>query len=183
MTDYPNRGYFYQQSGAGDQIPSSVPRPEMPKRRFKFDRKRAPIYLVGTVAAVLVILVGLGAGGIGPLKFSKGKVLGAKTGDYQAVFLANGQVYFGHLKGADEQYLTLSNIFYLKEKNNTDIQASKDKEATAKTADDFELVKLGSELHGPQDEMKINRDQVLFYENLKSDGKVAQAIANYQQTK
>jgi hypothetical protein len=35
-------------------------------------------------------------------------------------------------------------------------------------------------LHGPEDEMRINRDQILFTEDIKADGRVAQAIAEYK---
>jgi hypothetical protein len=42
------------------------------------------------------------------------------------------------------------------------------------------LAKLGGELHGPEDVMYVNRDQVLFWENLKDNGKVVTAIKNYQ---
>lgn len=38
------------------------------------------------------------------------------------------------------------------------------------------LIKLGDELHGPEDEIKINRDNILYIETLKEDGKVVQAI-------
>ena len=40
--------------------------------------------------------------------------------------------------------------------------------------------KLGQEIHGPEDEMIISKDHVLFYENLKSDGKVSQSIEQYK---
>jgi len=42
------------------------------------------------------------------------------------------------------------------------------------------LVKLGQELHGPVDSMQINRDQILFYEDMKESGKVMEAIRSYQ---
>ena len=42
------------------------------------------------------------------------------------------------------------------------------------------LQKLGSELHGPEDQMVINRDQVQFWENLKDDGQVVKAITTYK---
>jgi hypothetical protein len=93
-----------------------------------------------------------------------------KGGQYQAVFLTNGQVYFGKLANVEDKYVRLSDIYYLQvqqsvqpaDKNNTQPQVS--------------LAKLGSELHGPEDAMQINRDQVLFWENLKDDGKVVKAI-------
>ena len=178
---YPDRSFYYKQNEGSDQVPSSVHHDEAPKK--KFDRKKAPYYALGGVILIFLVFVGLGLAGKGPLQFSKGKVLGAKTGDVQAVFLANGQVYFGQLKDANEQYLTLTTIFYLKAKDDKSVQATDKSSPTTANTENFDLVKLGNELHGPQDMMKINRDQVLFYENLKADGKVAQAIASYQGSK
>ena len=42
------------------------------------------------------------------------------------------------------------------------------------------LVKLGDELHGPADKMEINRDQILFIEDLKPNSQVVMAIKNYK---
>jgi hypothetical protein len=41
-------------------------------------------------------------------------------------------------------------------------------------------VKLGNEMHGPQDQMFIRNEHVLFVENLKDDSKVVQAIQQHQ---
>jgi hypothetical protein len=41
------------------------------------------------------------------------------------------------------------------------------------------LVKLGNELHGPKDEMTINKAHIIFVEDLKADGKVVTAIDKY----
>lgn len=98
-----------------------------------------------------------------------------KTGAWQAVFLSNGQVYFGHLSGLNSQFSTLKEIYYLQVQK--PIQPSDNSSDQGKLT----LVKLGNELHAPQDEMKINRDQVLFVEDLKEDGKVMQAIKRYKE--
>jgi hypothetical protein len=45
------------------------------------------------------------------------------------------------------------------------------------------LIKLGNEVHGPEDSMVIERSQVLFFENLKNDGKVVDSINKYQNKK
>jgi len=45
------------------------------------------------------------------------------------------------------------------------------------------LVKLGNELHGPEDTMALKSNQILFWENLKDDGKVVQAIHDAQKKK
>jgi hypothetical protein len=104
---------------------------------------------------------------------------------YQAVFLTNGQVYFGKMGRGDSSYVTLTDIFYLQV--NQPLQsgqqtAAQQAAATAAAAANpqLSLVKLGNELHGPQDLMHISRSQILFYENMEASGKVAQAIEAYK---
>lgn len=84
---------------------------------------------------------------------------------YQAVFLANDQIYFGKLKGIDSQYLILDDVYYVK---------LEDENATS-----GRLVKLGIiEPHGPRDQMIINQEHILFWENLKPDSSIVQTIRN-----
>jgi hypothetical protein len=110
------------------------------------------------------------------LYFGKDKEAGyIDENKYQAVFLTNGQVYFGAIAGINDHSVDLQNIYYL---NSQQQPEANDKNANQQTS--FSLVKLGCELHGPTDQMIINRDQVSFWENLKSDGKVAKAIEQYK---
>lgn len=94
---------------------------------------------------------------------------------YQAVFLENGQVYFGKITSLNAKYLNLQSVFYLNSQNST---SSTDKKEDAST-NQFTLVKLGCELHGPYDQMVVNRDQVTFWENLKDDGQVVKTIKEW----
>jgi hypothetical protein len=94
----------------------------------------------------------------------------------QAVFLTNGQVYFGRIAGINDQVVDLQAIYYLNSQQQPD--ASTKSAQTNQTS--FSLVKLGCELHGPSDQMVINREQVSFWENLKADGKVAKAIEQFK---
>jgi len=96
----------------------------------------------------------------------------------QAVFLTNGQVYFGKIADVTGRYIDLQNIYYL---NSQQQPATGDQNAANQQQTNFSLVKLGCELHGPIDQMVINREQVSFWENLKSDGKVAKAIDQWVQ--
>ncbi|MEK7603684.1 MAG: hypothetical protein AAB461_01010 [Patescibacteria group bacterium] len=85
---------------------------------------------------------------------------------YQAVFLANDQIYFGYLKNIEQNYLMLSDVYYIK----------------IGEGGDGQLVKLGAiEPHGPKDKMIINRDQVLFWENMRFDSQVVKTIQSIQQ--
>jgi hypothetical protein len=93
----------------------------------------------------------------------------------QAVFLNGGQVYFGNIRDLNATHVRLGNIYYLR----VNQQVQPDAKAADSSSNDISLVKLGCELHGPQDEMLINREQVVFWENLKTDGQVAKAVAEY----
>jgi hypothetical protein len=95
----------------------------------------------------------------------------------QAVFLSGGQVYFGNIQDLNDSFLRISNIYYLRV--NQQVQPDQENSNAAASANDISLVKLGCELHGPTDEMLVNRDQVIFWENLKDDGQVAKAVAEY----
>lgn len=98
--------------------------------------------------------------------------------DYQAVFLNGGQVYFGQVTDLNNNYLRLVDIYYLRV--NQQVQPAEGEDAPTPQDGDISLVKLGCELHGPRDEMLMNMDQVIFWENLKDDGQVSEAIATFK---
>jgi hypothetical protein len=108
-----------------------------------------------------------------------------KSKQFQAVFLSNGQVYFGKISNVSNNTVVLKDIFYLQVNNNSTNGSSTNVQSgsTAAGSQQVSLAKLGSELHGPDDVMYINRSQVLFWENLKNSGKVVDAINKYQNTK
>ena len=102
------------------------------------------------------------------------------TSNLQAVFLTNQQVYFGNITSINNRYLTLNNVYYLT--TNQQVQPTSGTSSTSSNANSqVSLVKLGCELHAPQDRMTINRDQVTFWENLKDSGQVATAVKQYKQ--
>ena len=96
---------------------------------------------------------------------------------YQAVFLSNNQVYFGRLSSPKADYPVLRDIFYLQA---TQVLQPRD---VNNPQQQMQLVKLGNELHGPSDEMRINRDHILFVEDLKPDSQVVKAIESFKQQK
>lgn len=94
----------------------------------------------------------------------------------QAVFLNGGQVYFGKIDSSNEKFMRVNDIYYLR----VNQQVQPDGAAAQNANQDISLVKLGCELHGPQDSMVINQGQIIFWENLKEDGQVAQAVKKYK---
>ncbi len=92
---------------------------------------------------------------------------------YQAVFMDNNQVYFGKISKIDQKQIVLDNIYYLQVQQ---VQPKPESDTQGKLT----LVKLGNEIHGPEDQMSINADHVMFWENLRDEGKVVQAIKQYE---
>lgn len=138
-----------------------------------------------TLTTILTVIVILLVGGLfwayshrdgSFLSFNKvEKDSGSGISDYSAVFLTNGQVYFGKVYGRTDTTLDLRNIYYLQVNQNIQQSGSSSTSANNQQSN-VSLVKLGQELHGPNDRMQINMSQVLFTESLKDDSKVVKAI-------
>jgi hypothetical protein len=94
---------------------------------------------------------------------------------YQAVFLTNGQVYFGKLEKLTQKEIVIVNVYYLQTSTETK-STNTNQNSNTNSTPGYSLVKLGGELHSPQDRMYINRDQVLFTEDLKDSSQVVTAI-------
>ena len=128
---------------------------------------------------VLIIIVAIIFAGLWVVsKVTNWNILGidkaGASGDWQAVFLSNGQVYFGQVSNEKTDIVVVKNIYYLQV-----TRTLQPPEGDVQQQSELSLVKLGNELHGPEDEMRINRDHILFIEDLKPDGKVVRAIERY----
>lgn len=144
------------------------------RKKALVEKKRKQLYkriILSVLAVMLLIAVSL----LYTLKIAN---TGVKKNQYQAVFLANGQVYFGKLKNPNNTYLILSDVYYLQVQNNDKDEQPQD-QAQQPQSGEPQLIKLGEELHGPEDEMRISKDQVTFWENLKDESKIVKAIKQY----
>ncbi len=138
------------------------------------NKKKLSLWIIGAIVA-LALLVGAALF----YKTTVGSLIDSKK--YQAVFLTNGQVYFGKLQRSGEYY-KLSNVFYLQATQSSTDDTNNPQQAAAADSG-VQLIKLGNEVHGPEDSMVIEKDQVLFFENLKNDGKVVDSINKYTNEK
>lgn len=84
---------------------------------------------------------------------------------YQAVFLTNGQTYFGRYFDRLGPYVKVEDAFYIQQQP---------KQQEGQQNPDLKLVRRGSELHQPDPEMLIPKDSILFVEDLRPDSQVAQ---------
>lgn len=125
-----------------------------------------------TIRRVLLgLLIGLLLGGLAWFAVSwlrpEDPFAGAVDTDrWQAVFLSNGQVYFGHLTVASDEFYELREAFYIRESPPAEEGQPPTREVRA----------LSSEFHQPENRMLIRKEEVLLVENLRPDSDVAEAI-------
>jgi len=105
-------------------------------------------------AAICLLSVVMGCGG-GELGFPT---------EYQAVFLDNGQVFFGKIEETSSPYITLRDVFYVQSVTDRDKKETKNI-----------LLKRGYEWHGPAF-MRLNPRHVVLIEPVGPDSRVAQLI-------
>lgn len=93
-------------------------------------------------------------------------------GQYQAVFLTNGQVYFGKLSGLGGDYVTLKDVYVVQSQDNvTQTNPSPEPESrlTLSRLDQNKLIH-------PEQEMTIAKTSLLFWENMQDDAEVVKKI-------
>lgn len=93
------------------------------------------------------------------------------TSGYQVVYMASGQSYFGKLQNTSGEYLVLRQPYSAQ---NVAVDSDNEKQSGEQTS----LLKVSDQLYGPEDVISLKSDQVLFWQNLRSDSKVTQAIRN-----
>jgi hypothetical protein len=82
---------------------------------------------------------------------------------YQAVFLENGQTWFGHYRDRIGPYAALETVYYVQTK------ASEDPDIPPAS----QLIRRGNELHAPEPQVLIPKTAILFVEDLRADSPIA----------
>ena len=129
-----------------------------------------------TLAVMLLIIAVAFGGWLLWSANNKNTVAGIETDKYQTVYLMNGQIYFGKLTALNDTQLKLTNVYFL-QTNTTDEAAA---DASDDTASKAQLIKLSEAIYDPQDEMIISKSQMLYFQNLRDDGRAAQLIKDEQ---
>ena len=170
-------------------------KPEYNKNQNKKPSYRGWLYFAMVLILVIVVLGALDKFGVfkSPEQKQQQKVeeFLAETGPWYAVFLTNGQVYFGKLENVESQYPVLRDIYYLQIQQQVQPQPPVPNQggegetqvipAPQPQPPRLTLIKFGTELHRPKDYMRINRDHILYWQELSSDSQVVQAIARYKE--
>jgi hypothetical protein len=84
--------------------------------------------------------------------------------EYQAVFMDNGQTFFGRMEGTDTRYPMLTDVFYIQSQVNEQTREVKNI-----------LIKRGNEWHSP-DRMYLNERHIVVIEPVSPNSQVARLI-------
>ncbi|SRR3989344_476468 len=129
--------------------------------------------LFGTVLGVIVVVAGIWYGYSSIQSYKPNT-----SGPRQAIFLADGQIYFGYASSMRNQIVNLVDVYYLLPSS-----TSNDKTTVPATAQKVDLIKLGAggadDLVGATDKMKINRDGIKYIEEMKDDSQINKKILDY----
>jgi len=141
---------------------------EINKIKKPIEKKINEVFVRRLVFVLAVVIVSLASYF---LYFKKGeeKVQFGQGSPWYAIRLVNEEVYYGQVEDTKSDPIVVRNVYY-----NYD-QAEEAGEATS-----LRLVKRGKETHGPEGTMDIVRSQVLYFEPLKKDSKVLEAILDYE---
>ena len=86
---------------------------------------------------------------------------------YQAVFLENGQTWFGHYRDRIGPYAAMGSVYYVLTKSSQESDAPPTSQ----------LIRRGNELHAPEPQPLIPKTAILFVEDLRDDSPIAKFMA------
>jgi hypothetical protein len=122
---------------------------------------------------LLVLLLIIVVTGFASFIYNKRKI-GVSNGTRQIVFLTNGQIYFGNLLTSQGDFVTLRDVYYPQAVDSLRPDPSGLKKKIT-------LQRLDEEIYAPDGNLNINKSQILYYENMRSDSKINDAINKFIQ--
>ena len=155
-----------------EEAPQSAPRSLRHASHDSSDKKSNK-GLLWTIVVILAVLVAVVVGWV-IWSNSKNAATGIDSSKYQAVFMSNGQIYFGKLSDFNDSSFKITSIYYPQAQSTDETSTSKTDVSNSQS--NIQLFRVTDGVHGPEDEMVITKSQILYYENLKSDSKVTQLI-------
>jgi len=90
---------------------------------------------------------------------------------FWAVYLDSGQIFYGKKGKQNNNYVTMEDVFYYQPG------------VRSANSENIRIIKVGTEIHQPQDYVYVNKQHIERQEQLSSDSKVVKAIEQYSEGK
>lgn len=152
---------------------------------------KAKVFVIATVAFVGLVLVvrqpaspDASQGGPGWLVNSKKLLSGQmkspeqtenkgseSSSEFWAIYLDSGQVFYGKKDKQNQNYVTMTSVFYYQPG------------VRSTSSENIRIIKVGTEIHQPQDYVYVNKQHIERQEQLTDDSKVVKAIEQYGEGK
>lgn len=129
---------------------------------------RTAVRLIGGLIGAVILLgigllLGIAIAGAGSTDALRSQVNPAR---YQAVFLTNNEVYFGRLRVPAGRFAYMTRVYRLTS------QVTRNRSQPLRRT----LVRLVTDVQSPEDELIINKAQILYVENLNPNGTGAKLL-------
>lgn len=136
----------------------------MSKSKCFFGKGYGRLAVFFLIIAAVIVLIGL-------IFFLFHNIFSFSQPSWRAVFLTNGQTYFGKIVKKNASSLVLKDVYYLR------IDQIAPETEGGQVQPQFNLFRLGdTEIHNPQNWIEINWTHVLFIEKLRTDSQVISTI-------
>lgn len=132
----------------------------------KTTKIRSRLFKLGAVVGALALVLGIAL--VTVLVMRSQPTQQIDSSKYQAIYLNSGQMYFGKLQNTGGDFLIIKSPYIAQSVDSADAKTTSSTQAT--------LVKVSSQVYGPDDSIAIKSSQVTFWQNLRDDSKVSQAI-------
>ena len=143
-----------------------------------------PWIVSGVVIVIAVVIAILAIAGTGPFSHatsstpSNNPISQPSSTAWSAVFLGDNEVFFGHLKNINSSQLELTGVYYLQKTT-----SGSNPNQTQNQQSQLSLAGLvGNQIQCPTDDLVINRNAVLYYQQLQPSSYVVTKLTQLVQT-
>lgn len=150
------------------------------KQPLNFNLK-AKVFLIATIIFIgLVLMVRQPGWLVNSKKLLSGQMKSPEqtenkgsesSSEFWAIYLDSGQVFYGKKDKQNQNYVTMTNVFYYQPG------------VRSTSSENIRIIKVGTEIHQPQDYVYVNKQHIERQEQLSSDSKVVKAIEQYGEGK
>ncbi len=94
----------------------------------------------------------------------------ARGDNWYALFLTNGQTYFGQISKQNSDLIVLKDVHYLQMQQVPPLEEGEEPQSQ------LSLMSVKDEIHSPEGEVQINRDHVLYVQKLRENSQIISGI-------
>ncbi|MDP3970771.1 MAG: hypothetical protein Q8P90_03650 [bacterium] len=160
----------------------AIKKQEKNEKTFIKKQSKATDFLLHATWVVVGLAIVLSAAKLSLHAYRYDQVFDEST--YQAVSLVNGQTFIGRLDKYSSNTYVLFDVYYLQETATTNPKLTTETTTTEElpTQQDsgLQLMKLSDDFHAPKNHVVLNREHILYWQDLDQDSPILKTILENQ---